>query len=195
MPSHRTVVPESIRQPASSRTVAVPVVVVASMYVPFAFAVHVPLTCSEPEIDATLQVRGSSPTSEVSSAPLSDTHDDVTFQVPTTLPPHGVPFGHNGAPVPAVPPPLVPAAPVRLPPVGVQAAAATATRASALLRTLDRTFVEQSFSKGVLLRPFFQVSPFVGARITLLTNEHAPPAVISRDKITPVPTNLLRGSV
>jgi hypothetical protein len=177
MPSQVTMVPDSIKQPASSKTVALPVVVVPSVYVPLEFAVHVPFTWSEPEIDATLQVRGSRPTSEVSSAPLSDTHDDVTFQVPTTLPPHGVPFGHNGAPVPAVPPPLVPAAPVRLPPLGLHAAAATAARASALLRTLDRTFVEQSFSKGVLLRPFFQVSPFVGARITLLTNRKRPQAL------------------
>src|SRR6185436_19144299 len=140
MPSHRTVVPESIRQPASSRTVAVPVVVVASMYVPFAFAVHVPLTCSEPEIDAVLHVRGSRPTSEVSSAPLNVTHDDVTFQVPTTLPPQGDPFGQDGPPVPALPPaplvpaPLLPAAPERLPPPGVHAPA-IATTASAVART------------------------------------------------------------
>jgi len=119
-PGHSRRVPESIKHPASSWTVAVPVVVVPSVYVPFAFAVHVPVTVSEPEIDALLQVRGSRPTSEMSRAPLIARHDDITFQVPTTLPPHGDPFGQDGPPVPAVP--VVPAVPLPVlppPPDGV----------------------------------------------------------------------------
>src|SRR5947208_7458842 len=98
---------ERFKHPASSWPVAVPLVVVPSVYVPFAFAVHVPLTLSEPEIEAVLQVRGSRPTSEMSRAPLNARQDDVTFQVPTTLPPQGDPFGQDGPPVPAVP--VVPA--------------------------------------------------------------------------------------
>jgi len=123
---HVTVVPERIKHPASSWTVALPVVVVPSVYVPFAFAVHVPLTLIEPEIDALLQVRGSRPTSEMSRAPLKFRQDDVTFQVPTTLPPHGAPFGQDGPPVPAVPvdpavPLLEPPVPDRVPVVGLHA--------------------------------------------------------------------------
>jgi hypothetical protein len=92
IPLQVTVVPERIKHPASSWTVALPVVFVPSVYVPFEFAVHVPVTLIDPEIDALLQVRGSRPTSEMSRAPLKLTHDDITFQVPTTSPPHAVPF-------------------------------------------------------------------------------------------------------
>jgi hypothetical protein len=92
-----------------------------------AFAVHVPFTLIEPEIVALVHVRGSRPISETSSAPLNPRHDDVTFHVPTTSPPHAVPFGQDGPPVPAVPlvpavpPPEVPAPPDGLVPVELQA--------------------------------------------------------------------------
>jgi len=129
------------------------VVVVPSVYVPFAFAVHVPLTLIEPEIDAVLQVRGSRPTSEMSRAPLKFRHDDVTFQVPTTLPPQGDPFGHDGPPVPAVPvdpvvpAPEVPALPVGVVPVELHAPAIIAN-ARAVVRTAGRTVVEGVYFKG-----------------------------------------------
>jgi len=63
----------------------------------------------------------------MSRAPLKFRHEDVTFQVPTTEPPQAVPFGQDGPPVPAVPVvpavPLLelPAVPVGLLPVGLQA--------------------------------------------------------------------------
>src|SRR5262249_36965452 len=108
IPSHVTRVPESIRHPASSWIWTVPVVVVPSVYVPLALAVHVPLTSSEPEIVTFMHVRGSRPTSEMSRAPLSVRHDDATFQVPTTLPPQADTFVHDDPPVPVLPPPEVP---------------------------------------------------------------------------------------
>jgi hypothetical protein len=155
IPVHVTVVPERIKHPASSWTVALPVVVVPSVYVPFAFAVHVPLTLIEPEIDALLQVRGSRPTSEMSRAPLKFRQDDVTFQVPTTLPPHGAPFGQDGPPVPAVPVdpavPLLelPPVPVRLP-VELQAPEITANPI-VRARAADWTFIEGLLTKGNFL--------------------------------------------
>jgi hypothetical protein len=153
IPAHVTVVPESIKHPASSWMVAVPVVVVPSVYVPFAFAVHVPLTLIDPEIDVVLQVRGSRPTSEMSRAPLKFTHDDVTFQVPTTLPPQGDPFGQDGPPVPAdpvVPPPELPPVPVWLFPVELQAPEIIAN-AIAIARVADWTFIEGLLTMGIFL--------------------------------------------
>jgi hypothetical protein len=74
------------------------------------FAVHVPLTVSEPASTTSLQVRGSSPANVMSRFELdNDKQDDITFQVPTTSPPQGVPFGQDGL-VP--PPPCVPAVPI-----------------------------------------------------------------------------------
>jgi hypothetical protein len=133
------VVPESIKHPDSSRTVAVPVVVVPSVYVPLAFAVHDPLTFSEPAIEALLQVRGSRPTNEMSRAPLSVTHDDVTFQVPTTLPPQAVPLGQDGPPAPPLPVLEEPPVPVELPGLDVHPSRTVPNKA--IPRTAARTFI------------------------------------------------------
>ena len=62
-----------------------------SMY-PVAVAVNDPLTLREPEIVTLVQVRGSRPMAEGSTLPLRLKHDELTSQVPTTLPPHAVPF-------------------------------------------------------------------------------------------------------
>jgi hypothetical protein len=79
-------------------------------------AVNVPVTVSEPEIVTLLQVRGSSPARAMSTLlSLSVRQDELTVQVPTTLPPQAVPFGHE-TPLPPVP---LPPAPVLLPPVPV----------------------------------------------------------------------------
>src|SRR5262245_24156645 len=119
------------------------------MYVPLAFAVQVPFTWSSPEIDVVLHVRGSRPTSEMSRAPLSDTHDDVTFQVPTTSPPQAVPAAHDGPPlVPALPLLELPPVPVGLPGLDEQASI-TVPNMTATPRTANRTFIEQSPSRDL----------------------------------------------
>jgi hypothetical protein len=53
-----------------------------------AFAVQVPVTLSEPESFTSLQAFGSRPTVETSKTPPTLKHDELTFQVPTTSPPH-----------------------------------------------------------------------------------------------------------
>ena len=57
-PSQLVVVPEICKHPAGSSTVASPVVVVPSVYVPSALAVHVPVTWTEPEMVGFVQLRG-----------------------------------------------------------------------------------------------------------------------------------------
>jgi hypothetical protein len=90
----------------------------------------------------------------MSRAPLKLRHDEVTFQVPTTLPPQADPFGQDGPPVPAVP--VVPAVPLlELPPVpvvfpvGLQAPEIIAN-AIAIARAADWTFIEGLLTKGNL---------------------------------------------
>src|SRR3982751_6825832 len=87
------VVPESRKQPAGRSSRAVPIVVVPSMYVPSALPVHDPLTLREPVISPLLQRGGSRPANEMSSFPPSARQDEVTFHVPTTLPPQAVTLG------------------------------------------------------------------------------------------------------
>jgi hypothetical protein len=88
IPSQVVVVPEIIKQPAGSSMSAEPVVVVPSVYVLLAVAVHVPVTSSEPVSVTFLQLVGSRPASEMSRLLLeSARHDELTVQVPTTLPP------------------------------------------------------------------------------------------------------------
>src|SRR5262245_59283303 len=163
IPSQLIVVPDSIKHPASSWTVAVPVVVVPSVYVPFEFAVHVPLTLSEPAIVTLWQVRGSRPTSEMSSAPLSETHDDVTFQVPTTSPPQAVPLGQDGPPpVPPLPPPELPPVPDGLVPEPELHAPKMIPAASAVARTRNCTFIESLLdSPRACIPPCRRGDPFV----------------------------------
>ena len=83
-----------------------PDVVVSSEYVPSALAVHVPVTWRDPVTGADGQP---APTSDRSSAPATFRHDDVTVQVPTTLPPQGVTLEQD-APPPLPPGPVAPAA-------------------------------------------------------------------------------------
>src|SRR5262249_59447843 len=88
IPSQVVVVPEIIKHPAGSSMSAEPVVVVPSVYVLLELAVHVPLTFSEPVNVTFLQLVGSRPASEMSRLLLeSCRHDELTVQVPTTLPP------------------------------------------------------------------------------------------------------------
>src|SRR5262249_31410572 len=91
IPAQSTFVPESIKHPAARSSCGEPVVVVASVYVPLA-AVKVPVTLKEPEIATLLQVRGSRPSHDGSTLPLTGRHDEVTVQVPSTVPPHAVTF-------------------------------------------------------------------------------------------------------
>jgi hypothetical protein len=82
-----------------------PVVIVLSVYVPSALAVQLPVTCSEPTTGA---VGHPAPTNDKSRLPLILRHDEVTFQVPTKLPPQAVTF-EQVAPIP--PPPKLTFAP------------------------------------------------------------------------------------
>ena len=93
--------------------------------------------------------------------PTQPAHDDVTFQVPTTSPPHVEPAGQDGPPVPAVP--VVPAVPLlELPPVPVGLipvelqAPEIIANAIAIARAADWTFIEGLLTKG-------NVSVFGGA--------------------------------
>jgi hypothetical protein len=146
-----------------------PVVVVLSEYVPSELAVHVPVTCKEPVTGALAQP---APTSVRSRLPLTWRHDDVTFQVPTTLPPQLVTLEHD-APAPPAPTPfelppvpdtpvlpgLVPELPpvptVSVPPLPVEPntpleleehAPEITPTASAIARAADRIFIEQFLS-------------------------------------------------
>jgi hypothetical protein len=103
IPSQVVVVPESIKQAGASSSDSVPVVVVWSVYVPSALAVHVPVTWSDPVTGAGAQFN---PASVRSCSPLNVRQDDVGFHVPTTLPPHGATLEHDMAapPAPELPP-------------------------------------------------------------------------------------------
>src|SRR6478609_1791617 len=94
-PSQVTGADEMIRHEGESANCSSPVVVVSSEYVPSALAVNVPLTSREP---VTAVVGQPAPTNARSSSPVTFRHDDVTDQVPTTLPPQGVALGHGPAP-------------------------------------------------------------------------------------------------
>ena len=67
-------------------------------------AIHVPVTCRDPVTGTVLQPKLAN---ETSMSPDKARQDDVTFQVPTTLPPQAVPLGQDA------PPPV----PLELPPV------------------------------------------------------------------------------
>jgi hypothetical protein len=122
-PAQVTGVEEITRHEGSNVNVSVPVVVVLSEYVPSELAVHVPVTSRDPVTGADEQ---SMPINDTSSSPVTFRHDDVTFQVPTTLPLQGVTFGQSTGwllpPLPALPPlpgdpPFAFEPPLELPPV------------------------------------------------------------------------------
>lgn len=101
------------------------------------------------------------PTSDRSRAPLTVKHDDVTVQVPTTLPPQGAPFEHDP---PAPPPPEVPPVPGE-PPEPALHALAINPNAAAVARTADEIFVIERTTAAELVlcgeiairaRPLFQ---------------------------------------
>src|SRR5690242_14671012 len=108
-PSHVTGVDEITRQEGANVSRSSPVVVVPSVYVPSACAVHVPVTTSEPLIGANRQPV---PTNCKSSWPLTVKQDDAAVQVPTISPPHAVPFEQEPPPPPT---PLLPPAPAPIP--------------------------------------------------------------------------------
>jgi hypothetical protein len=72
--------------------------------------VRLPVTWSEPVIDAGGQLRA---TAVGLSTPLTVKHEELTFHVPTGLPPHPVAFEQDAdaPPVPVVPPVAVAAPP------------------------------------------------------------------------------------
>ena len=113
-PSQVTGVDEITRQEDANVSRSSPVVVVSSVYVPSARAVHVPVTASDPAIGANRQPV---PTNCKSSSPPTLKQDSVTVQVPTISPPQGVPFAQE-PPAPPTPllPPAPPIAPERPPP-------------------------------------------------------------------------------
>jgi hypothetical protein len=139
IPSQVVVVPESIRHEGASANCSVPVVVVISEYVPSALAVHEPLTVSDPVAGAGGQL---SPASVRSCSPVTFKHDDVTFQVPTTLPPQGATFEHEAAPPPAPVFPVLPPVPDWGLVVVLQAAQSNPNVVSRA-RTADWTLVER----------------------------------------------------
>src|SRR5450432_2395632 len=104
-PGQSVCVDEMTRQEGAKVNCPSPVVVVLSVYVPSALAVHVPVTCNDPVTGAVAQP---APINIIFRFPLTLRHDAVTFQVPTTLPPQPVTFEQD-APAPPVP--------VELPPV------------------------------------------------------------------------------
>lgn len=68
-----------------------------SAYDPSELAVHVPETWRDPVTGAEVHPK---PTYDRSSAPDTIRHDEVAFQVPTRLPPHGAGSVHEaGAPL------------------------------------------------------------------------------------------------
>jgi hypothetical protein len=125
-----------------------------------ALAVKVPLTLSDPEIDTLSHVRGSRPSHAGSTLPFTVKHDDITVQVPTTLPPQAVTFWQDEPPpVPPldVPPVPGPVPPLELPPVpeGAPEVAVHAPEivpaVNAIARAADLTFMEMLLTKWVLL--------------------------------------------
>jgi hypothetical protein len=112
-------------------------------------AVKVPLTLKEPEIDTPVQVRGSRPSHAAATLPFTVRHDDITVQVPTTLPPQGDTFEQDGPlpPAPVVPPLELPPAPDWLPGLLEAHAPPIIMSAVATNRTADWTFIEGTPSK------------------------------------------------
>src|SRR5580698_76649 len=105
-PLQLTGVDEMTKQAGAKASRSVPVVVVASVYVPSALAVQVPVTWRDPLTGAEGQP---APTNVRSRSPVTWRHDEVTFQAPTRLPPQAVTLEQDP---PCVPPPeLPPAAP------------------------------------------------------------------------------------
>jgi hypothetical protein len=101
---------------AGNVSCSVPDVVVLSEYVPPDFAVHVPVTWRDPVTDAE-QFR---PIPDRSSEPDTFRHDDVAFQVPTTLPPQAITLEHDAGAPPLEPdelPELAPDDPPELEPL------------------------------------------------------------------------------
>lgn len=96
---HSTLTDDTDKHAGASGNVMFPVVTVLSVYVPSLFAVHVPVTCSDPVTGTVLHPRLASVTSMF---PARARQDDVTLQVPITEPPQGVTPGQLCAP--AVPP-------------------------------------------------------------------------------------------
>src|SRR6188768_865804 len=108
---------EIARQDFASGKVALPVVFVLSVKVPSALATKVPVVVSEPTTGTVGQPRLAKDTS---MSPDIFRHDDVTFQAPTTLPPHGVTLVQLAVGPPPPPlgrPPVLLAPPLELPPV------------------------------------------------------------------------------
>ncbi len=112
------VVPDTSKQDDGNSICAVPVVIVSSEYVPSELAVHVPVTWRDSVTDAVAQPRS---VGTIFTLPLTFRHDDVTDQVPTTVPPQGVTLGQLEPPPVAAPlPPVAVVPPVAgIPPVAV----------------------------------------------------------------------------
>ena len=111
---------ETVRHALLNGNLMEPFVTVLSAYVPSELAVHVPVTSRDPVIGTELHPI---PRIDTSMFPDKVRHDDVTFQVPTTLPPQEVPLGHwtGWVVLPELPPlagdpPLPEAPPDWLPP-------------------------------------------------------------------------------
>jgi len=116
-PEHVVGVEEMTRHEASNVNFSEPVVVVLSVYEPFAFATHVPETRKDP---VTVGGEHVMPTNFTSSVPVTSRHDDTTVQVPKMLPPQAATLVQ--VPVPTPDPPLPGAPPPGLPPLELLAA-------------------------------------------------------------------------
>jgi hypothetical protein len=164
IPSQLTLVPDRFKHPDGSSACVVPDVVVLSVYVPSALAVHVPLTVTVPVSFTFMHIAGSSPAAEMSRfVALKVKHDELTFHVPTTLPPQAATFEHaDPPPVPVLPD--APAPPLELPPVpeGLteppEHAPASIPAAIAIVRNADRSCMERSPSRGNLRRSGLLIS-------------------------------------
>lgn len=93
---------ETVRHEAANGNVMEPFVVVLSVNEPPELAVHVPVVLSDPVTGTVAQPISSKDTS---MSPVNSRHDDVTFQVPTTLPPQGGVTLEQDVPPPAPLPP------------------------------------------------------------------------------------------
>ena len=103
---------ETVRHEEVNGNVMVPVVVVLSVNVLSEFAVHVPVAWRDPVTGTVAQPISSNDTS---MSPDNCRHEEVTFQVPTTLPPQGVTLEQAAGWLPPLPgdPPF----PLELPPL------------------------------------------------------------------------------
>ena len=161
-PSQVTGVDEMTRQTGASVNCSSPVVVVSSEYVPSALAVNVPVTCSDPVTGADGQP---APTSDRSRSPLTFRHDDVTVQVPTTLPPQAVTLGQD-----APPPPPLPAA--RRSRAAGASARARRSAGFGLHPPENHSDRERKRQRSC---PYPHEGTIAVASVTLLTNPAAPP--------------------